>query len=347
MTGGFEMMHEDALLPRLRSAPSWPSRRRPGAAAPWRRVRRTAPRPSRRRRAAGRVPAAAGHGRRLFRRRRCAGRRARVLSAGRPRRRPRHARVRPGAGPRRNPPDRAAGLGARRLGRRSAGARPTPGRRGVRRGAARSPAAVQTSVGADAGGDRQRRPHAADRLAARVAAGRGGPPPGDRSRARAVGRRRQRGRRSRAGAGRLRRARRWPRQSGPVPVIDVETVPAGRRAQARQLAEKLAHAGLVPWVRIGDGGWAWARSKPVPRRILVVQDGAEEPNLAATSRAPPAGGSARVPGLRRRLRRRARRAARRRPDGALRGGGDLVHRRRPGRRRSLRKVARAIRSIRA
>ncbi|HSS37139.1 MAG TPA: hypothetical protein VLT58_00075, partial [Polyangia bacterium] len=70
-------------------------------------------------------------------------------------------------------------------------------------------------------------------------------------------------------------------QSGPVPVIDIETVPAGHRAQARQLAEKLAHAGLVPWVRIGDGLGLGA-VEAVPRRILVVQDGAEEPNLAST-----------------------------------------------------------------
>jgi polysaccharide biosynthesis protein PelA len=72
-------------------------------------------------------------------------------------------------------------------------------------------------------------------------------------------------------------------RSGPVPVIDVESVPAGRRAQARELAQTLAHAGVVPWVRIGgDDGVGLGAIEPVPRRILVVRDGAEEPNLAFT-----------------------------------------------------------------
>ena len=32
----------------------------------------------------------------------------------------------------------------------------------------------------------------------------------------------------------------------PLPVVDVESVPAGRRSDARRLAEKVSHAGLVP-----------------------------------------------------------------------------------------------------
>ncbi len=72
-------------------------------------------------------------------------------------------------------------------------------------------------------------------------------------------------------------------RAGPVPVVDLETVPAGRRLQARQLADKLARAGVVPWVRLGEGdGLGLGAIEPVPRRVLVVQDGAEEPSLAST-----------------------------------------------------------------
>ncbi|HVT05887.1 MAG TPA: hypothetical protein VHO67_00435, partial [Polyangia bacterium] len=70
-------------------------------------------------------------------------------------------------------------------------------------------------------------------------------------------------------------------RAGPVPVVDVETLSAASRPQARQLADKLARAGVVPWVRLGDGLGLGA-IEPVPRRILVVQDGAEEPSLAST-----------------------------------------------------------------
>jgi len=75
----------------------------------------------------------------------------------------------------------------------------------------------------------------------------------------------------------------FARASG-LPVIDVEAVPPSTsRAEARQLAGRIDALGFLPWVapggraRLGMGA-----VEPVPRRVLVVVDGAEEPYLPYT-----------------------------------------------------------------
>jgi hypothetical protein len=73
-------------------------------------------------------------------------------------------------------------------------------------------------------------------------------------------------------------------RTSPLPVVDVESVPAGRRADARPLAEQIARAGLVPWVTIGGRDrLGLGAIEPVPRRLLVLQDSAEEPRLASST----------------------------------------------------------------
>ena len=70
----------------------------------------------------------------------------------------------------------------------------------------------------------------------------------------------------------------------PLPIVDVEAVPAGRRIEARRIAEQVARAGLVPWVTIGGRDrLGMGAIEPIPRRVLVVQDSAEEPRLASST----------------------------------------------------------------
>jgi hypothetical protein len=63
-------------------------------------------------------------------------------------------------------------------------------------------------------------------------------------------------------------------------VVDVEAAPAGGRTAARAVAAQVAGFGFVPWVappardRMGVGA-----IEAVPRRVLVLLDGAEEPYL--------------------------------------------------------------------
>ncbi len=72
-------------------------------------------------------------------------------------------------------------------------------------------------------------------------------------------------------------------RSGPMPIVDLESVSASGGAQARPLVERIHAAGLIPWVTIGGGErLGMGAIQPIPRRILVVQDRAEEPNLAAS-----------------------------------------------------------------
>jgi hypothetical protein len=69
----------------------------------------------------------------------------------------------------------------------------------------------------------------------------------------------------------------------PLPIVDVETVPASGRAEARRLVDQIHRAGLIPWVTIGAGDRLGIGAiEPVPRRVLVVQDRAEEPSLASS-----------------------------------------------------------------
>ena len=70
----------------------------------------------------------------------------------------------------------------------------------------------------------------------------------------------------------------------PLPIVDVESVPAGRRIEARRVAEQVSRAGLVPWVTIGGRDrLGMGAIEPIPRRVLVVQDSAEEPRLASST----------------------------------------------------------------
>src|SRR5205085_356104 len=67
-------------------------------------------------------------------------------------------------------------------------------------------------------------------------------------------------------------------RAAPLPIVDLESVPAGRRIEARRLAEQVSRAGLVPWVAIGGRDrLGLGAIEPIPRRVLVVQDSAEEP----------------------------------------------------------------------
>jgi hypothetical protein len=70
----------------------------------------------------------------------------------------------------------------------------------------------------------------------------------------------------------------------PLPIVDVESVPAGRRVEARRLAEQISRAGLIPWVTIGGRDrLGLGTIEAVARRVLVVQDSAEEPRLASST----------------------------------------------------------------
>jgi hypothetical protein len=72
-------------------------------------------------------------------------------------------------------------------------------------------------------------------------------------------------------------------RAGPVPIIDVESVPASARADAQRLVEQIHQAGLTPWVTVGGGDrLGMGAIQPIPRRVLVVQDRVEEPSLAAS-----------------------------------------------------------------
>ena len=63
-----------------------------------------------------------------------------------------------------------------------------------------------------------------------------------------------------------------------------KSVPAGRRIEARRIAEQVSRAGLVPWVTIGGRDrLGMGAIEPIPRRVLVVQDSAEEPRLASST----------------------------------------------------------------
>ncbi len=72
-------------------------------------------------------------------------------------------------------------------------------------------------------------------------------------------------------------------RAAPLPVVDVERVAASERARAEALARQIQAAGVIPWVTVGGGDRLGVGTiQPIPRRVLVVQDRAEEPNLAAS-----------------------------------------------------------------
>jgi hypothetical protein len=72
-------------------------------------------------------------------------------------------------------------------------------------------------------------------------------------------------------------------RAAPVPIVDVEAVPASGRAQAETLARRIRDAGLIPWVAVGgEDHLGIGAVVPIPRRVLVVRDSAEEPSLAAS-----------------------------------------------------------------
>jgi len=71
-----------------------------------------------------------------------------------------------------------------------------------------------------------------------------------------------------------------------LPGVDVEAAPAGGRTAARALAVEVAALGFVPWVAPAPAPAPAARDRmgtgsieSVPRRVLVLLDGAEEPYL--------------------------------------------------------------------
>ncbi len=72
-------------------------------------------------------------------------------------------------------------------------------------------------------------------------------------------------------------------RTSPLPVIDVERVGASERPRAEALARQIQAAGVIPWITVGAGDRLGVGTiQPVPRRVLVVQDRAEEPSLAAS-----------------------------------------------------------------
>jgi hypothetical protein len=73
-------------------------------------------------------------------------------------------------------------------------------------------------------------------------------------------------------------------RAAPLPIVDVEQLPAAGRPGAEALARRIQAAGLIPWIAVGKGDRLGVGTiRPVPRRVLVVRDRAEEPNLAAST----------------------------------------------------------------
>jgi polysaccharide biosynthesis protein PelA len=66
------------------------------------------------------------------------------------------------------------------------------------------------------------------------------------------------------------------------PMVVVERVPNGQREQARGIARTLVERGFVPWVVLGGGTLGIGLKEWVPRKILALYDGQEEPDLPAT-----------------------------------------------------------------
>jgi hypothetical protein len=72
-------------------------------------------------------------------------------------------------------------------------------------------------------------------------------------------------------------------RAAPLPIVDVESVPASGGQQARRLIDQIHGAGLIPWVNLGGGErLGMGAIQPIPRRVLVVQDSAEESKLASS-----------------------------------------------------------------
>jgi polysaccharide biosynthesis protein PelA len=67
-----------------------------------------------------------------------------------------------------------------------------------------------------------------------------------------------------------------------LPFIVAERVPAGHREQARGIARTLAERGFAPYVTVGGRGLGIGAREFIPRRILALYDGAEEPYLPST-----------------------------------------------------------------
>jgi hypothetical protein len=67
-----------------------------------------------------------------------------------------------------------------------------------------------------------------------------------------------------------------------LPFIVLERLPAGQREQARGIARTLAERGFVPWVTVGGRSLGVGLREVVPRRVLAIYDGSEEPLLNST-----------------------------------------------------------------
>jgi polysaccharide biosynthesis protein PelA len=66
------------------------------------------------------------------------------------------------------------------------------------------------------------------------------------------------------------------------PFIVAERVPVGYREQARGIARTLADRGFTPYVTIGGRGLGIGFREYIPRRIMALYDGNEEPYIPAT-----------------------------------------------------------------
>ena len=66
------------------------------------------------------------------------------------------------------------------------------------------------------------------------------------------------------------------------PFVVIERVPNHQREQARGIARTLAERGFVPWVLVGGKLLGVGLKEWIPRRILALYDGEEEPDLPYT-----------------------------------------------------------------
>jgi hypothetical protein len=66
------------------------------------------------------------------------------------------------------------------------------------------------------------------------------------------------------------------------PFIVAERVPTGHREQARGIARTLADRGFAPYVTVGGRGLGIGFKEYIPRHIIALYDGDEEPYLPAT-----------------------------------------------------------------
>jgi hypothetical protein len=67
------------------------------------------------------------------------------------------------------------------------------------------------------------------------------------------------------------------------PFVVIERVPNHQREQARGIARTLAERGFVPWVQVGGRMLGVGLKEWIPRRILALYDGEDEPELTISA----------------------------------------------------------------